>query len=151
MKHSGMRSEEAHSLPLGSSLSVLTSAVPYIPAQSGLWCESGLPSFTLSDSPRASASTHKCRGKQSRPQWLRIYSLYLLLLAAIWVIRRSVADVFFPAEDHDLTKGGEGEIFLQSVQGESVVWKRWPELLHYPLLSLPSDFRGITQTLHLDR
>lgn len=43
---------------------------------------------------------HKCCSKQSWPQWHCIYSLYLLLLGDVWVIRhRSVVDVFFPTEE----------------------------------------------------
>lgn len=140
------------SLFLWASLSILTSAVQYIYAQKlVVWIRP-----VIIHSVRVSKSLcdcrHKCSTKQLQPQWHHIYSLNLLLLAAVWVIRcRSVVDhmvVFFTAES-DSTKTAKVR-FSCSVCKDSQFCQSGT-LLHSPLLSLLSNLRNITQTLHLDR
>lgn len=112
MKHSGIRSEKAFSPPLGASLSVFTSAVPYICAQRGRWRESDPPSFTLSESltvvattaTSAAASNHGHNGPAFTPS-------VCCILVAVWVIRHwSIAGVFFTPE-HDTTNAAKGSFF----------------------------------------
>lgn len=87
---------------------------------------------------------HKCSGKQSRPQWLHIYSHYLLHLVDVWVIRhRSLAGLLFTDLRTWFNGESKGEILLQ--------WLPAVRLLGLNCCTLPSDIGGITHTLHLDR
>lgn len=63
---------------------------------------------------------HKCRSKQSWPQWHHIYSFELLLLVAVGVIRhRSAADVFFPTENLSSAQTTKRWDFPTEATGES--------------------------------